>query len=40
MIAMRRNNDGSYLALQANVICVLLFLLSVTLMVQHTAWFR
>jgi len=34
------NPDQDYLALQTNIICVLLFLIGTTALIQHPAWFR
>ena len=32
--------DHDYLAMQASVICVLLFLIGTAAIIQHPAWFR
>ena len=32
--------EQDYLALQASIICVLLFLIGTTALIQHPAWFR
>jgi hypothetical protein len=34
------NPEQDYLALQASIICVLLFLIGTTALIQHPAWFR
>jgi len=35
-----RISDQDYLALQASIICVLLFLIGTAALFQHPAWFR
>ena len=37
--ASQRTNRGDYLPLEANIICLLLFFVSVLLITQHPAWF-
>jgi hypothetical protein len=33
-------NDTDYLSLQASIICLLLFILGTTTIVQHPEWFQ
>jgi hypothetical protein len=39
MIEQCCNADPTYLLLQINIICVLLFLIGATAIVKHPAWF-
>jgi hypothetical protein len=39
-MAKYHDHKPDFLSLQANIICVLLFLIGVAMIVQHPAWFR
>lgn len=34
------HRHGDHLSLQANIICLLLFVIGVAAIIQHPAWFR
>ncbi len=39
-MAKYHDHKPDFLSLQANIICVLLFLIGAAMIVQHPAWFR